>query len=276
MEWADHTFWVRQTTDRSPKYAVVVDDEGTVTEDLDLLKSEFTLARVFHPCRECSHLHGCMNSVWKDGKRVGGPLTTESPYSSAQRCRICLQPFLEFRPDQQRDLTPECPRLVGEATCVQCRNLGWDVRSNHPAVVRRRAAFSRVFQAMSQGQEVDSKGLMDALLKDDYQLDEHLDHQAQKILGLFLNDLTRRLPNAWAGIPVEDLQVLRQNLETYLYSALRTFPDDPEKIVRAFLLGLVPSISERWSKEPLASRRFAIRVWEGMVITSMMGSSYFD
>lgn len=223
-DWVEKTFWAK--TDDGYQ-AIVADDVSQTILDLAQGSVKAIRAREFSGCCECSHIHICMNSVWGDGLRLGGPdFATDGYLSTVHTCFSCDHKVLtDYTDDTSQRVVPEnCPRWNSHVSsvidCNHCRDQ------------------KRVLKTMQPSSS------------------EHL-VTAQWICGRLVNDVESRF--SWRpdqlSVWLKRFQVAlerQQDADGVVYDFVLLFNDEPLSC-------------QHWAQLSVARRRFVKRIWVGQV-----------
>jgi len=257
--------------------AVVVDDGPALD---DIFKDEGVKAtRVLEHgvCKDCPHMHPCMNSVWNEF-RHGGPTPDSDSLeglTSVHTCKTCTERVLEHFGQPVRHIVPEgCPRwgpVLGAAIdCGACEADRDALRKAHPRYEERvRAAgdlFREWIRTRAAGEEPPSvQPLARAMSEGIPDPEPATLIRAQRVLGHLIKDIRTRFQ-----VPELDSaqtsMMMAEWLET-LYFSLQRHPHDHTKVAHAFILVFNnrPPYSMAWAKTPPTTRRFIERTWGGLV-----------
>lgn len=232
MDWAERTYWVRQSVTGPLDYAITSDLDADVLGGLLELDSPLTRlasAQTVEPCSLCPFQQACMSSVWVEGKRMAGPLAGEASFSEVLACPYCISPMLAlFRRGPENPVPSNCPRQTGKSgQCDGCRQFYASLPETSPEVLTE---------------------------------DKVLAHQ---ILATVLSDVD--LEEAYGTLTEETRVECARRMVSLLAGLLNRDPDS-NRCVRALVLELADGPLEKaWISKSSAARRFLIRCWEGVV-----------
>jgi len=271
--WADRTYWVK--VDDSWQAIVCDDDLG----DLDYFL-ESILASEFEPCRGCDKLDACMDSLWNEGLRMGGP-DNKSIISIVHTCNVCGKKVLNLQ-SESYGIPDQCPRWnpvhSSARSCKSCR-LEYDaLMEDSPYHKQRETALDESLAKLKDalGCQQDELGaaricresaelVADAVMPRFDKFPAESVIKAQWIVGSLVQDIEKRFASYW--YEEDDIQRHFQMGEwlEIICVALGRY-DDVERITHSFLLAFVHGrFSVAWSEKNPAEKKFILRVWEGIV-----------
>jgi len=100
---------------------------------------------------------------------------------------------------------------------------------------------------------------------------EALSH-AESLAGSLVNDTRRRFPSAWVSLTKDQEDQLQLDWRSLVYRA-QAQGKAPSELVWSFLFSFNrhPELKTAWVACPIPERKFAVRVWEGLVRRSQAG-----
>lgn len=270
--WVSQTYWIQ--TEGKSTHAVVADKEAVEILSLDQL---LVPVLEYPPCKECVHINQCMDSVWNEGKRTGGPFNEKNrPISFVHTCRTCGERVFSYLGNLGKEtpkVDPGCPRwnathgsALDCAACLEARSV---LRKQNPRYAEQHNASKHMLDVVLQ-QNIES--LRDLSLElveafsprlpvgDPVELD-----RAEKVLGVLLEDIARKFP---LNIQEDPTTILGWQ-ETIFVSLRRG--SSYKEVVRDFLLVFtdVPNMSRCWISCSVPERKMILRGWEGLVRQAM-------
>ena len=228
----DRTFWVESEQAGRPVLMAVTSDDPLqeVFADTGVLGVP---VREYLPCKECPAVATCMESVWGDGRRMGGPSLVATQLTEVYPCRTCGE--MAFQPQVYGSfhrVSEDCPR--GDTThsaldCRACSDLK-DILARTPP-------------------------------------DKTSDPVAARLLTVLLHDWPTRFPKVWDRLSPDDLREWQGAWEGCLRRGLREHPTQPDKILLEVLLDMTerPGLADLWAVMGVKERKFLWRVWEGLI-----------
>lgn len=271
--WTAHTYWVFPEGQDHPSQAIVSEDDpqhiiALASEEQVSIRSVTST----QPCESCEHLGRCMDSLWNESARYGGP-GKEAPISFVHTCLTCGEQALSVLDDTQHRIVPEgCFRwhpMSGSALdCSGCMEEKRQLRMSHPAYERRSEAALSMFKCLMSGKpEVLAEA---AASFSEFSLDYlplELLPKADSILQRILEDMGKRFGEAWAELDEVQQETHLATWLEQLCLSLGRHPGDAVAVAHEFLLVFNdrPPFSRAWRDLPVTHRKWVKQVWEGMV-----------
>ena len=110
--WLERTYWVEANLEGQRILQAITLDEGVEA----FIPAAFA-ARKHPSCSACFAQTACMDSIWGDGGRMGGP--TDTFVSTAFTCQTCRTPYFQV-PYGQSPVAGDCPRLALNREAREC------------------------------------------------------------------------------------------------------------------------------------------------------------
>ena len=250
--WADKTFWVQQT----PAFAFVVNPEEEI-DMTDFLGEEVVSVGSHPSCHACPHVHPCMNSLWLDGTRAGGPTLKDTTETYVSFCPVCLTTSLSPPGGSLPGVPTLCPRKQKAGVfCSSCQDLSVRLRDQNESLRSLRGIIQDSLQELRQG-TLDGKKMMDRMIAPVPRVFENqkLASRSQYLMAALIQDLGSRFPLVAA--PDEEGPELRY----HLYLAMTM--GKPEDVAKAFLMYIMFFSWDQWETLSLPQRKMALTVWMG-------------
>ena len=228
---ADRTFWVESEQAGRPVLMAVTADDSV--QDLFLDTGVLGVPiKEYPPCKGCAAMDTCLNSVWEDGQRMGGPTTADAYPSVVYPCRTCGDMVIFHKSHGAvLPISVECPRGRGVLnSAFDCS--GCSVRKDSlPDFKPKTTAHHLTAEAL----------VMD-----------------------FLPYIIDRFPQAWAKLSPAEVTSCGLAWKERIIWGLES--GDPEQVVLSFLWDFTerPRLGDLWMVMGVSERKFIRRVLVGM------------
>jgi hypothetical protein len=234
-DWTKQTFWFEDESSHR-KMAVVMEIEALEILDTG---NGLTSANEYAPCKECPHLIPCMNSIWSEGARTCNPSGT--CVTLVHTCTDCGCRVFSS-PSSSKEVPFECPR--------------WESKKKRTESCR---ACQEV-QDLRSGLFLSTPDKAVAL------------QRTNSLVGVLAGDVRQRLPDAWEHLPKDRENQILMDWRSLLYRA-QAQEMTPIGVTQVFLANFsrIPELVDAWVECSIPERKFALRVWEGLVRRSQAG-----
>ena len=287
MSWADRTLWMKC---EHGFQAVTTDDQGPPTEEiLEDQGIDAIRAKDFAPCNECDHIGPCMDSLWNEGLRMGGPQDNEGSISMAHTCSCCDEKVLTvLSGGQDKKVIPDdCPRWnprSGSAwDCEGCKQQRREIEKAHPKYAQKMADIKEAAEAFTAAIKAPDEftkkrnikkmagKAVEGMMPDfsDYE-DQDAFFMAQEVWMEMLKAIKNTVPDFWEKEVSQNAPLLAHFTQgglDYLYHSLLRNPGGAEKVIEELVLFLTDTgaFARHWARFTVPEKKFNKRNWQGVI-----------
>ncbi len=289
MSWSNRTLWVKceqgyqavTTDDQGPPPEEILEDEGV----------EAIRANDFPPCNKCDHIGPCMDSLWNEGLRAGGPDDNEGAISMTHTCSCCDDKVLTILSGgQDKKIIPdECPRWNSRSgsawDCEGCKQRRQEIERAHPKYQQKKDNMKEVAKAFADALKAPDEftqkrqtkkmtglaveGMFPGCEMADYE-DEDVFFLAQEVWMEMLKAIKSTVPEFWSEEMDQNAPLMAHFLQAgldYMYHSLLRHQDAVEQVVQELVLFLTDTgaFALHWARFRVSEKKFIKRNWQGVI-----------